>query len=64
MSETDAKDGCPAVLQNLFQVLDSGSKGGRVAGTVGDEQPVVIVSEKGREVMIPGNNKDFHSTVE
>jgi hypothetical protein len=61
VTETNAEDGYPGILEHLGEVVDSDCQSRRVTGTVGHEQTVVVLSSKGGEVIVPRDNHDLHT---
>ena len=62
VTQTDTEDGGSAFFEGFGQVCDGGGGHGRVTGTVGDEQTIIVLPGEVREIIIPGNNQDFNST--
>jgi hypothetical protein len=61
VAQTDTEDGYAGVLKHLGEVLGGGSQGGRVTGTVGHEETIVVLTSEGGEVVIPRNDQDLHT---
>lgn len=56
MSQANTKDWCPVLSHSRFDVLYCLLHHGRVTGTIGDEEPIVVLACKGWEIIVPGTD--------
>lgn len=64
VTQTDTKDGDPILLHGSRNVLDRILHHGRIAGAVGDEKTIVLVTSESRKIVIPRADEDFDTAVQ
>jgi len=64
VSKTDTEDGCSRLLHRGPDVLDSILHHSWITRTVGDEQPIVLLTSQLREVVIPRHHLDLDTALD
>ena len=59
VTQTDTKDRGAALIERLGQVFDGFRGHDGVTGSVRNEQTIVVLARKGREIVVPGDDQDF-----